>query len=436
VRQGPPGLDRLLDACIAHMPHCAEAGRQVRAFWVPGRIELFGKHTDYAGGRSLLAAAERGFVIASAARNDDVVTIRDAASGEHAILAAADAHAPAPAPAPGWVAYPRAVLQRLRANFPAADGGADLVFASDLPQAAGLSSSSALVIATFLGLDAVLLVSATAGWRAAIRSDAELAGYLAAAESGADFGSFAGVAGVGTHGGSEDHAAILCAQPQHVVQFSFAPTRFERTVALPPGLAFVIGCSGVRAEKGGAARQHYNRLSADAQRIAELWRSSTGGDEPHLGAIVALGDGALAQLRQVIRRRAAAAERERLLARTEQFAVECTELIPGCVSALAHGDLTAIGALAERSTRLGAEALQNQVPETLQLARFATSLGAAAASPFGAGFGGSVWALIAAGEADAFRAAWRAAYIAEFPRHSADCTFFTTLAGPPASRLA
>ena len=29
------------------------------AFWVPGRVEVLGKHTDYAGGRSLLGAARR-----------------------------------------------------------------------------------------------------------------------------------------------------------------------------------------------------------------------------------------------------------------------------------------------------------------------------------------------------------------------------------------
>ena len=28
--------------------------------YVPGRIEVLGKHTDYAGGRSLLCALERG----------------------------------------------------------------------------------------------------------------------------------------------------------------------------------------------------------------------------------------------------------------------------------------------------------------------------------------------------------------------------------------
>ncbi|MGW8256989.1 MAG: galactokinase family protein, partial [Thermoguttaceae bacterium] len=31
------------------------------AFFVPGRIEFLGKHTDYAGGHTMVTAAERGF---------------------------------------------------------------------------------------------------------------------------------------------------------------------------------------------------------------------------------------------------------------------------------------------------------------------------------------------------------------------------------------
>ena len=45
-------------------------GPQPAAFFVPGRIEVLGKHTDYAGGRSLLCAAEQGFCLVAAARSD------------------------------------------------------------------------------------------------------------------------------------------------------------------------------------------------------------------------------------------------------------------------------------------------------------------------------------------------------------------------------
>ncbi|CAE8653446.1 unnamed protein product, partial [Polarella glacialis] len=44
-----------------------------RAFWVPGRIEVVGKHTDYAGGRSLLCAINRGFCVVTVDRQDTLL---------------------------------------------------------------------------------------------------------------------------------------------------------------------------------------------------------------------------------------------------------------------------------------------------------------------------------------------------------------------------
>ena len=46
--------------------------------FTPGRIEIFGKHTDYAGGRSLTCAVERGFAVSYAPRRDGLVRIFDA----------------------------------------------------------------------------------------------------------------------------------------------------------------------------------------------------------------------------------------------------------------------------------------------------------------------------------------------------------------------
>ena len=53
-------------------------------WWIPGRLEVFGKHTDYAGGRTLVCAIPRGFTLAVRARRDDIVAIVDARSGERA----------------------------------------------------------------------------------------------------------------------------------------------------------------------------------------------------------------------------------------------------------------------------------------------------------------------------------------------------------------
>ncbi len=48
--------------------------------------------------------------------------------------------------------YSATVIRRVARNFPGATIGLDLAIASDLPQAAGLSSSSAVVVAIFLAL--------------------------------------------------------------------------------------------------------------------------------------------------------------------------------------------------------------------------------------------------------------------------------------------
>ena len=78
-------------------------------------------------------------------------------------------------------------------------------------------------------------------------------------------------------------------------------------------------------------------------------------------------------------------------------------IVPGAADALAEGDLDRFGALVDRSQAGAEAALGNQVPETIHLQRSARRLGARAASAFGAGFGGSVWALVAATGAETFR---------------------------------
>ena len=44
----------------------------------------------------------------------------------------------------------------------------------------------------------------------------------------------------------------------------------------------------------------------------------------------------------------------------------------------------------------------------------------------GAGFGGSVWALVEQSASDSFVSAWRRAYLREFPAREADARFLTT----------
>ena len=58
-----------------------------------------------------------------------------------------------------------------------------------------------------------------------------------------------------------------------------------------------------------------------------------------------------------------------------------------------------------------------------------------AASAFGAGFGGAVWAMVNREQAESFREAWSRAYHKSFPQQANDAAFITTSPGPPATRL-
>ena len=402
-----------------------------RRFWVPGRIEVLGKHTDYAGGRSLLCAIERGFCVVAAPRSDRVLTIRDVRSGE---TSEAEITPGAEGPAGHWSAYPLIVARRLASNFGGPIAGADIAFESDLPRAAGISSSSALVVATFLALADVNALQERDEYRRSLSTPASLAEYLGAVENGLSYGELLGDRGVGTFGGSEDHTAILCARPGALAQYSFCPVRAERSIALDSNVAFVIASSGVVAEKTGSALAHYNRVASLAHAALARWRVATGRDDRSLGDAVRSVHGKHELLDGAMTARAGATNRDdfsdaAVVERARQFVIESEELIPAAGDALAAGRLDEFGAIVDRSMLNAVDMLHNQIDETVYLARRARELGAVAASAFGAGFGGSVWALVAATEADAYAARLLADYRRTFPARTAAEAFVTRASG-------
>jgi galactokinase len=422
---------RLFDRALAALGQCARG--EPWAWWVPGRVEFLGKHTDYAGGRSLLCAAERGFAVAAIPRSDDQFAVVNADSGDRST---GPLTAELRAPMGHWTNYPFTVARRIALNFPGACRGLTMAFASDLPSASGLSSSSALVVATFLAVAEANALYERADYTNVIHDSEDLAGYLGEVENGRGYRSLAGDLGVGTAGGSEDHTAILNARCGELVQYRFAPVQFERAVPFPAGHVLVIASSGVAAPKTGSALEQYNATAGRAAAVMEAWRAATGGDTATLGALVDGSPDRVSELLRVLASSPAAEfDARALMDRAEQFIAESTDIIPAAADALAHGDLGRLGDVVDRSQHNVERWLGNQVPETVMLARSARELGAVAASAFGAGFGGSVYALVAEAEADAFRSAWSSRYAAEFPRRAGSSRFFVTKPGPAARRV-
>ena len=405
------------------------AGDKRWSVWVPGRIEILGKHTEYAGGRSLLCTIERGFCVRAAARKDSTVRVVDVGIGqrfETPIDAMASANG-------GWQSYVATVARRLARDFPAARRGVDVALASDLPGAAGMSSSSALIIAVFISLSKANDLRSKPEFRTALSSREELAAYLGATESGDVFGQLAGDAGIGTFGGSQDHTAILCCEPGTISRFAFSPVRREAAIRLLPQFTFAVGSSGVIAEKGGTALELYNRISLAMHRLLEIWNQTTKRWDVTLADAVNSSHDAPDRLRTLA---STVVDRhiptEHLRDRLEHFLVETYELIPTATDALDRSSLGEFGAVVDRSQELAESLLRNQVPQTSAMQRMARECGAVAASAFGAGFGGSVWALIPNAGAAEYLTTWESKYREAYPVYATKSMFFLSPPGPSA----
>jgi galactokinase len=379
-------------------------------FWVPGRLEVFGKHTDYGGGRTLVSAVPRGFAIAISRRFDSRINVADAGRLETASFetnpAVARRAAMIRAASKGWRHYVQTVIGRLTRNFSLATLSSEIVFASDLPRASGMSSSSALMVGVAAALGRVAGLEYRPEWRENIGGPLDAASYYACIENGLSFGTLAGDSGVGTHGGSEDHAAIVTGKAGQLSAFSFVPMRHIRDVELPDDWRFVLTPSGVAADKTGGAKGPYNRLARGAAVLLQLWNAA-GSNSGSLAAALGSSPDAADRLRELVNHSHVDDwPPVSLLKRLDHFIREDAR-IPLCLDAMQRLDATALGHLSAESQADAETLLENQVPETVELVASARRLGAFASSSFGAGFGGSVWALVHHDAADRFAEAWR-----------------------------
>lgn len=411
----------LLDRVSARFVSLVGAAPTWRWF-VPGRIEVFGKHTDYAGGRSLLAAAPRGFAVVGRARTDGVVRVLDARD-QHVVQVALEG---ATLPGGGWGKYVAVTARRLARNFPGAALGMDIAFGSALPRAAGMSSSSALVVGIATALIARGQLEDRPEWHGAIASPSDLAWYLGCVENGLDFAGLPGTDGVGTHGGSEDHTAILTCRGGHLSQYGFIPVRHLGDVAWPRDWRFILVSSGVHADKAGSVRDRYNHASLTTRALLEMWNRDAAMPAPSLGAALATAPDATERLHALVQRRPHGTYDATVLQRRLAHFVAEDGRVPQAAAAVAAGDAAAFAALAAASQADADGLLGNQVPETRDLAACARDCGILAASSFGAGFGGSVWGLALARDAGAAAQAWVAAYRSRYPRAGAVEMFVAT----------
>ncbi|MCI0512352.1 galactokinase [candidate division KSB1 bacterium] len=215
----------------------------------PGRLELLGNHTDYNGCPVITMAIDRDLVVAASPRNDRQVVCQNVESvftvRQFEITPEIE-----PYPPGDWGNYVKAAVQGLVTELKARPGncarlqGFNLTFSGTIPAAAGLSSSSALVVAaalTFLHLNSISFEKLA------------LAQLLAQAEKY-----------VGTQGGGMDQTISLLGQAGHALKIDFNPYAVN-VIPLPADFQIVVTHSLVAAPKSQSAMEHYNRRAIECR---------------------------------------------------------------------------------------------------------------------------------------------------------------------------
>ena len=373
---------------MASPPFAASASHVVRA---PGRVNLIGEHIDYCGLPVFPMALRQGVRITFHPRTDREVRLVNRDPRFAPCAFAVNGSIP-PAPAGDWGNYARSAAQALAHRFPDLRG-VDALVESDLPIAAGLSSSSALVVAMALAILHANGVSVPS---------LELMELLGKGERY-----------VGTAGGGMDQAIILGAQAGCAARIDFHPLRLTPT-AVPVDWQFLVAWSLVHAEKSGAARQAYNERTQQCDEARRCVATRLG--QPKDITYPALF--AAAPVEELLE---VAGERTTLsgvLARRFRHVVTEGTRVPQAQAAMAAGDFAAFGQLLDASHQSLRDDYEVSHPELDRLVELAREAGAAGARLTGAGFGGSIVALCRVERAPEVVAALRERFYA--PRGAAD----------------
>jgi len=221
-------------------------GNDIHLVRAPGRVNLIGEHTDYNHCPVFPMAVDRDIIGAFIPRKDGKIVIADFNPdfGERDFEIS-----PQIPPHNGgdWANYIKAAVQGLideNIVLPEGASGFQLMFHSSIPPAAGMSSSSALVVLA-------ALVFLNVNGRTMDKKD--LADLLARAERY-----------TGTQGGGMDQAAILLGESGKALKIDFAPLRTVSS-RLPDEYGVLVAHSTVDAPKTREVMDKYNRRSIECR---------------------------------------------------------------------------------------------------------------------------------------------------------------------------
>lgn len=208
----------------------------------PGRVNLIGEHTDYNGYPVLPMAIERDILIVLKPRQKPQVRIDNTLSNFGARTFFLDQPIQ-PFHKGDWGNYVKAGIRGIL-DLQKTWQGFDAMIDGSIPPASGLSSSSALVVASALALLQCNRVDL---------DPIDLAQRLAESEKF-----------VGTAGGGMDQTISLNGLANHAVKITFYPLAIH-PVELPDFLSIVICNSMIKAPKTEHAMIEYNRRPLECQ---------------------------------------------------------------------------------------------------------------------------------------------------------------------------
>ncbi len=225
----------------------------------PGRINLMGRHVDHRGGfNNFLALDRETLCVAGLRKDDNVVAVntepekfkpqqfniseligRFAWSDWVNFVNSDWVRGLLHSTAGDWVNYIKAAMLRLQHQYQDLKiCGVNIAISGNVPMAAGLSSSSTLVVATLQAAIALNNLELTS------QQFIDLCG------EGEWF--------VGSRGGAGDHAAIYLGQRGKIAQVGYLPFRVDKIIDAPAEYQVVIANSHVKAAKSAAAKHLFN----------------------------------------------------------------------------------------------------------------------------------------------------------------------------------
>jgi galactokinase len=321
-------------------------GDVAQAF-APGRVNLIGEHTDYNDGLALPFAIAAGITVKVTAVAGDRVDVLATDLRERDSFPAAD-----PAKVDGWRAFPRGVVAVL-AQTGVRLSGTQMEISSNLPTGTGLSSSAALTVA--LSLAVFELAGAPQPDPVALAKLCQRVEHE----------------WVGAQTGLLDQLASLCASSGHATLIDFRELSLT-PVPLPlDGHRLVVLDSG---ERRRTADIDYNRRRQECEEAAY-----------RVGA-QSLRDALFQDLHML----------PDPLARRARHVIGENGRVLEAVDALERRDFTTLGGLLDASHVSLRDNFDVSTPTVERTVKTLKDAGALGARLLGAGFGGSVLALMTA----------------------------------------